>query len=94
MAGPARAVGLALLSQAAPAPLAPPAVSEWPKPGLSAEIDPGGRLEEEEEDGSAPAGMMMEAVERPPEEAVEAELWRQGPTSELMMLERWDCSGF
>lgn len=95
MGGSGRAFGLALLLQTAPAPLAPAAVTERPKPGLSAEIASGGQLEdsgeilakpeEEEEDGSAAVGMTIDAVERPSEEAAEAELWQQGLTSELMM---------
>lgn len=82
--------------QTTPAPSAPPAVTEQPKPGLSAEMEE----EEEEEDGSAPVGMTFDAVERPSEEAAEAELWRQGLASELMMhywrfgTERQDCSDF
>lgn len=99
--GSGRASGLALLFQTAPDPLAPPAVTERPKPGLSAEAASGGLLEdsgeilakpkeeqeqeEEEEDSSASVGMTIDAVEQPSEEAAEAGLWRQGLMSELMM---------
>lgn len=89
--GSGRASGQAFLWQAAPAPFAPPAPGhpETASGGWledSEEILAKLKEEEEDEDGSAPAGMRTNAGEQPTVEVAGGELWQQGLTSEQMQL--------